>query len=281
MRVEGRRLTAISLLVFRNRFSVSLHELLQAEPGACSRASAGPSHCSSCACSLASGRLPGHARSGTHAREEGRHPGWYQHLCSGTLRPPLKGFTATVVRVRVDRASHSAMNPSMWHLFHRSTGLPTSADPGISAKEELTLGWRPSWATVSLPPAPLSLQDRLDCGAGAQPCPVSPAAGVYRYDRESGRADAPNTSCLSPYLHFGQLSPRWLLWDARGARCRPPKFQRKLAWRDLASWQLTLFPELPWEPLRPPYKVNMAGVGGGGATLSFTRLFPSNGVGRL
>ncbi|KAM3608883.1 uncharacterized protein V6R79_006216 [Siganus canaliculatus] len=78
--------------------------------------------------------------------------------------------------------------------------------------------------------------------------------GVYRYDKESGRADAPNTSCLSPYLHFGQLSPRWLLWDAKGARCRPPKFQRKLAWRDLAYWQLTLFPDLPWESLRPPYK---------------------------
>ncbi|XP_019743950.1 uncharacterized protein LOC109526834 [Hippocampus comes] len=78
--------------------------------------------------------------------------------------------------------------------------------------------------------------------------------GVYRYDKESGRADAPNTSTLSPYLHFGQLSPRWLLWDAKGARCRPAKFQRKLAWRDLAYWQLTLFPDLPWESLRPPYK---------------------------
>ncbi|XP_034390928.1 deoxyribodipyrimidine photo-lyase [Cyclopterus lumpus] len=78
--------------------------------------------------------------------------------------------------------------------------------------------------------------------------------GVYRYEKESSRADAPNTSCLSPYLHFGQLSPRWLLWDAKGARCRPPKFQRKLAWRDLAYWQLTLFPDLPWESLRPPYK---------------------------
>ncbi|XP_075998706.1 deoxyribodipyrimidine photo-lyase [Genypterus blacodes] len=78
--------------------------------------------------------------------------------------------------------------------------------------------------------------------------------GVYRYEKESGRADAPNTSSLSPYLHFGQLSPRWLLWDAKGARCRPPKFQRKLAWRDLAYWQLTLFPDLPWESIRPPYK---------------------------
>lgn len=79
--------------------------------------------------------------------------------------------------------------------------------------------------------------------------------GVYRYEKESGRADSANTSGLSPYLHFGQLSPRWLLWDVKGAKCRPPKFQRKLAWRDLAYWQLTLFPDLPWESLRPPYKM--------------------------
>ncbi|KAL7878515.1 hypothetical protein AOLI_G00094890 [Acnodon oligacanthus] len=78
--------------------------------------------------------------------------------------------------------------------------------------------------------------------------------GVYRYEKESSRADASNTSSLSPYLHFGQLSARSLLWDTRGARCRPRKFQRKLAWRDLAYWQLSLFPNLPWESLRPPYK---------------------------
>ncbi|KAG1935023.1 deoxyribodipyrimidine photo-lyase [Pimephales promelas] len=79
--------------------------------------------------------------------------------------------------------------------------------------------------------------------------------GVYRYEKESSRADAPNTSSISPYLHFGQLSARHLLWDARGARCRSPKFQRKLSWRDLAYWQLCLFPDLPWESIRPPYKV--------------------------
>uniref|UniRef100_A0A673G4P3 Deoxyribodipyrimidine photo-lyase-like n=1 Tax=Sinocyclocheilus rhinocerous TaxID=307959 RepID=A0A673G4P3_9TELE len=78
--------------------------------------------------------------------------------------------------------------------------------------------------------------------------------GVYRYEKESSRAVEPNTSSLSPYLHFGQLSACSLLRDARGARCRSPKFQRKLAWRDLAYWQLCLFPDLPWESLRPPYK---------------------------
>ncbi|CAB1323138.1 unnamed protein product [Coregonus sp. 'balchen'] len=86
--------------------------------------------------------------------------------------------------------------------------------------------------------------------------------GVYMYEKESGQADAPNTSCLSPYLHFGRLSARWLLWDAKGACCQPPKFIQKLAWRDLAYWQLTLFPDLPWEPLRPPYKDTLVDADG-------------------
>uniref|UniRef100_A0A8C9S5R5 Si:ch1073-390k14.1 n=1 Tax=Scleropages formosus TaxID=113540 RepID=A0A8C9S5R5_SCLFO len=78
--------------------------------------------------------------------------------------------------------------------------------------------------------------------------------GIHRYEKESCRADAPNTSCLSPYLHFGQISPRLLLWASRSATCRPPKFRRKLAWRDLAYWQLCLFPDLPWQSLRPAYR---------------------------
>lgn len=45
----------------------------------------------------------------------------------------------------------------------------------------------------------------------------------------------------------------------RGPRCRPSTFQRKLAWRDLAYWKLTLFPHLPWESLRPPDKVEIDG----------------------
>lgn len=174
------------------------------------------------------------------------------------------------------------MMPFGLFFSFRLTGLPTFASPGISAKEERTLDWRPSFTTVSLSGA--RLPDHLRRGAVFQLCPVSPAAGVYRYDKESGRADAPNTSCVSPYLHFGQLSPRWLLWDAKGARCRPPKFQRKLAWRDLAYWQLTLFPDLPWESLRPPYKVETAGQPLqclGGRKQIFTRFCLSNGAVRL
>ncbi|XP_063801842.1 deoxyribodipyrimidine photo-lyase-like [Pseudophryne corroboree] len=78
--------------------------------------------------------------------------------------------------------------------------------------------------------------------------------GIKHYDKESGRADKPYTSHISPYLHFGQISPRTVLHEAYFTRRNVPKFLRKLAWRDLAYWLLVLFPDLPVEPVRPAYK---------------------------
>ncbi|XP_069463209.1 uncharacterized protein [Ambystoma mexicanum] len=78
--------------------------------------------------------------------------------------------------------------------------------------------------------------------------------GIRSYEKESGRADKPNTSHISPYLHFGQISPRTVLHEAHFTKKSVPKFLRKLAWRDLAYWLLLLFPEMPVEPVRPAYK---------------------------
>ena len=62
-----------------------------------------------------------------------------------------------------------------------------------------------------------------------------------------------NTSRISPYLHFGQVSPRAVLRHAQGLRS--PKFLRKLAWRDLSYWLLTKFPDMPSMPMRVHYQV--------------------------
>ncbi|KAM4614484.1 deoxyribodipyrimidine photo-lyase-like [Discoglossus pictus] len=78
--------------------------------------------------------------------------------------------------------------------------------------------------------------------------------GIKCYEKESGRADKPYTSHISPYLHFGQISPRSVLHEANFTKKRVPKFLRKLAWRDLAYWLLVLFPDVPREPIRPAYK---------------------------
>uniref|UniRef100_A0A8C5MZZ1 Photolyase/cryptochrome alpha/beta domain-containing protein n=1 Tax=Leptobrachium leishanense TaxID=445787 RepID=A0A8C5MZZ1_9ANUR len=78
--------------------------------------------------------------------------------------------------------------------------------------------------------------------------------GIKHYEKESGRADKPYTSHISPYLHFGQISPRTVLHEAHFTKKSVPKFLRKLAWRDLAYWLLVLFPEMSTEPIRPAYK---------------------------
>lgn len=78
--------------------------------------------------------------------------------------------------------------------------------------------------------------------------------GIKHYDKESGRADKPYTSHISPYLHFGQISPRTVLHEAYFTKKSVPKFLRKLAWRDLSYWLLVLFPDMHVEPVRPAYK---------------------------
>ncbi|XP_062607632.1 deoxyribodipyrimidine photo-lyase-like [Saccostrea cucullata] len=76
--------------------------------------------------------------------------------------------------------------------------------------------------------------------------------GVRKYEKESCRADHLNTCRISPYLHFGQISPRAILEEAR--HMKSPKFLRKLAWRDLSYWLLSLWPDLPSQPTRVHYR---------------------------
>ena len=77
--------------------------------------------------------------------------------------------------------------------------------------------------------------------------------GIRNYEKESGRADHLNTCRISPYIHFGQISPRAILTEAR--HMKSPKFLRKLAWRDMSYWLLTLWPDLPSVPTRVHYRV--------------------------
>ena len=83
-------------------------------------------------------------------------------------------------------------------------------------------------------------------------------AGIRKYEKESSRADNLNTCRISPYLHFGQISPRAVLTEAR--HMKSPKFLRKLAWRDLSYWLLTLWPDLPSMPTRLHYRVSGSGL---------------------
>ncbi|CCF62385.1 deoxyribodipyrimidine photo-lyase [Nocardia cyriacigeorgica] len=75
--------------------------------------------------------------------------------------------------------------------------------------------------------------------------------GIHDYDRLSDALDADATSHLSPYLHFGCLSPAQVLAavdpDSGGGHA----FARQLAWRDFHHQVLAARPDAAWSDYRP------------------------------
>ena len=63
------------------------------------------------------------------------------------------------------------------------------------------------------------------------------------------------TSMLSPYLHFGEISPN-TIWHAcrqRGGGADRKIFLRELIWREFSAYLLWHHPSLPEKPLRPAF----------------------------
>jgi len=79
--------------------------------------------------------------------------------------------------------------------------------------------------------------------------------GMSRYESDRSFADGRAVSKLSPFLHFGQLSPRVMASRIRraGGREVSKTFWRRLVWRDLAYWQMWHYPSVGELPLRPAY----------------------------
>ncbi len=92
---------------------------------------------------------------------------------------------------------------------------------------------------------------------------VTCSVGFESYEASRQFADARAVSRLSPYLHFGQLSPRRVVAEAarRGGATVSKTFMRRLVWRDLAYWQLHHWPSMPRLPIRPQYAHQVAPFG--------------------
>ena len=83
---------------------------------------------------------------------------------------------------------------------------------------------------------------------------------IKGYAQNRDRPDLPATSRLSPYLHFGEISPRQILHAARmreDAGSAPPgdlaKFLAELGWREFSHHLLFHFPDLPRSNFRPEF----------------------------
>lgn len=80
---------------------------------------------------------------------------------------------------------------------------------------------------------------------------------IEAYKDQRDRPDLPGVSYLSPYLHFGEISPR-MIWQAVKMQCDPNEegvecFLRQLGWREFAYHLLYHFPKTPLEPLRKEF----------------------------
>lgn len=64
------------------------------------------------------------------------------------------------------------------------------------------------------------------------------------------------TSRLSPPLHFGEISPRQIVWNvhACGGGAGAESFVREVYWREFAHYLLYHFPETTERPLRPEFE---------------------------
>eukprot|EP00929_Paragymnodinium_shiwhaense_P060928 TRINITY_DN30416_c0_g1_i2.p1 TRINITY_DN30416_c0_g1~~TRINITY_DN30416_c0_g1_i2.p1 ORF type:complete len:777 (+),score=112.24 TRINITY_DN30416_c0_g1_i2:61-2391(+) len=85
---------------------------------------------------------------------------------------------------------------------------------------------------------------------------LAPSGGLSRYETDRHLADASAVARISPYLRFGMLSCRTAYWEAKAAKANEvaKTFWRRFVWRDLAYWQLRLFPHMTDQPLRAHYE---------------------------
>ncbi len=129
-----------------------------------------------------------------------------------------------------------------------------------------------TWPT-SLELAALRLEPRVDWASGIRAAWAwgESAAGeqlqafihgvLARYDQGRDLPAEPGTSRLSPYLHFGTLSPRQVWHAVRGAAAFAPGLEtaaegylRQLGWREFAHHLLWHFPATTDAPLRPEFE---------------------------
>lgn len=79
--------------------------------------------------------------------------------------------------------------------------------------------------------------------------------GLFAYKDERNFPAKPGVSRLSPYLHFGEISPNQLWYTVRGIGDDKhiEHFCSELGWREFSYSQLYYNPELPRENLQPKF----------------------------
>jgi len=132
---------------------------------------------------------------------------------------------------------------------------PTVGDVSDRLKDWGLLPTQPDWAgglRATWPANTGAAEDRLVHF-------LEGAAARYATDRN--RPDLDGTSALSPYLAFGEVSPRQIWHATRHAAAAEPAlakgaegFLRELVWRDFSTNLLYHFPDLPDRPFQERFE---------------------------
>lgn len=91
--------------------------------------------------------------------------------------------------------------------------------------------------------------------AGAQELLHRFAEGaVAKYSDTRNLPAEPGTSRLSPALHFGEVSPRQIVWTVESSGRGAESYVREVYWREFAHYLLYHFPHTTTQPLRPEFE---------------------------
>jgi len=135
-----------------------------------------------------------------------------------------------------------------FHAWSQAPWRPIVPTPrSVRMPPGLAPGTRPPWRRGS------STSPRLPRGGestGRRRWSRWRAARLEGYGTEHNQLAEDATSRLSPYVHFGCVSPVELATDARGRPGSEP-FLRQLAWRDFFLQVTRAFPALAHEDYRP------------------------------
>jgi deoxyribodipyrimidine photo-lyase len=77
---------------------------------------------------------------------------------------------------------------------------------------------------------------------------------VVQYSDARNLPATPGTSRLSPALHFGEVSPRQIVWTVEQAGRGVESYVREVYWREFAHYLLFHYPHTTDRPLRPEFE---------------------------
>ncbi len=168
--------------------------------------------------------------------------------------PRFERAAAAPRRVSLPAGIRAGPLPSIESLLGASSGADTAATTTTTTKTKL--GVEPGTGASAGRPSP-----ELPRGgerAGRALLQRWLARGLDEYEQRHDDLAADRTSRLSPYLHFGCLSPATVLARAEAHVERHPEaagsaraFARQLCWRDFHHQVLAARPDLPYADYRP------------------------------